>query len=63
MWIRRRGGCNGMSVRAWLAGQALVGILSSTPYWAEDTPDQSAIASWACCQADAMLAELEKAND
>jgi len=47
---------NGMSLRAWLAGQAMNGLLAAD-LGVEMT---AAIAKQAVAQADALLAELEK---
>jgi hypothetical protein len=47
---------NGMSLRDWFAGQALVGMLAS-PLIASN---RESYAQWAYLQADAMLAERTK---
>ena len=49
-------GYEGMSLRKWFAGQALVGFL----FHQEAFEDPSRAASWAYEQADAMIAEGDK---
>lgn len=51
----------GMSLRAWLAGQAMSGQIAAT---AGDTewPSPKCVAERACSYADALLAELAKAG-
>jgi hypothetical protein len=56
--------CQGMSLRAWLAGMAMQGFIAN-PYWAEqyDGTEKGGLESLArACvvNADAILAELEK---
>lgn len=48
---------NGMSLRAWLAGQAMNGLLAADEKF-EFSYEETA--EWAVKQADALLAELEK---
>ena len=48
----------GMSLRAWMAGQALAGLLANEHVW-EEIP-ATKIAAYAISQADALIAELEK---
>lgn len=52
------GECRGMSLRDWLAGQALTGLLANP----HASGDIGAIARGAYLQADAMLAELKRAD-
>lgn len=60
---------NGMSLRDWFAGQALIGLGTWTPLVGEETylmfnvtheEQRRRRAEWAYQQADAMLAEREK---
>lgn len=57
---------NGMSIRAWLAGQALPGIIIASQRLYEisgHVTDKNETAQIACATADALLAELAKAQE
>ncbi len=57
----QNGGCPGMTLRTWLAGQALQGILGNKDWSAESTTNCAATAAREAAEyADALLRELTK---
>lgn len=53
-------GAEGMSLRAWFAGQALKMLGPSMAVSTQDAGTMDERANWCCAQADALIAALER---